>query len=342
MPDFRLQVLGRDSRRQEADSSLERARKLWNNSYQRSTDTGKRVEAMIAQSEALRETDPDAAAELARKAELLSKELSPSRSRSDVDKSMQDQMKHGGAKDAMVGPLAQGAMATSGAAPWWVKLAQAADTMKPERPESEYGEVMEGVVPRGKNRDPFIREFLKRRVAEIRPDYDAGLMQNDPEAYTWLRGPEGQAGKTHIDRVRDLEEYAKLRWPRVMGDTKMQPHYEVLSSGRYDPATKGRPPVVNVGSPDYGPFGDKKLFTEDPVQYRREIDYAAGHELRHRGQDVRAKGEVPFIKDYKYRNKDFGYQKNPYEIQAREYELPFQEGYDEFENEVRKYLRRDK
>lgn len=76
MPDYRLQVLGRSPKiTEDRDSTVERARKVWNNSYQKDSETGKRVEAMIAHSDSLRDTDPDGAMESARKARLLADEL---------------------------------------------------------------------------------------------------------------------------------------------------------------------------------------------------------------------------------------------------------------------------
>lgn len=148
MPDYRLQVMGTDPKlTKERDSTIERARKLWNNSYEKGSETGKRIEAMITQSDSLRDSDPEGAMEAARKADLLSRELPKSMTRVDVNKSMLDQQEYGGAQDATVGPLAQLAAASAPGAPWWVKLAQAADTLKGPRDEGQFGEVQEGVVP---------------------------------------------------------------------------------------------------------------------------------------------------------------------------------------------------
>jgi hypothetical protein len=76
MPEFRLQVLDRDPKSAaNRKSSVERARDVWNRSSQKESETGKRVGAMITQSDSLAEYDMPAAKETARKAELLSREI---------------------------------------------------------------------------------------------------------------------------------------------------------------------------------------------------------------------------------------------------------------------------
>jgi len=76
MPEFRLQVLDSDPKSpKERKSSVEKARAVWNRSQQKDSETGKRVEAMIAQSDSLSEYDMPAALATAKKAELLSREV---------------------------------------------------------------------------------------------------------------------------------------------------------------------------------------------------------------------------------------------------------------------------
>lgn len=76
MPEYKLQVLDKNPKSPgERKSSVEKAREVWNRSSQKSSETGKRVEAMIAQSDSLADYDMPAALATAKKAELLSREV---------------------------------------------------------------------------------------------------------------------------------------------------------------------------------------------------------------------------------------------------------------------------